>query len=736
MIEGKYQYFAFISYQRRDEEWADGLRNKLEHYHLPSNLRKQDSSLPKEIRPIFRDGLELAGGVLAEEIQTALQQSKFLIVVCSPNSAQSPWVNKEVQTFIDLGREAQIIPYIIDGTPFSDTPNTECFPPALRSLRDEKELLGININEMGRDAASVKVVSRMFGLRFDTLWQRYEREKKRKRLHLMVFGTALIMAVLFVAVYIGMKNEELKKSNWLMLENRDRFMEKEIRSLIDSGDCYTACRLLLYLLPENLSNPDKPYLEKLEFLLRTALSNNNAKIKADWVGLATFSPNGKMIAENGSYGTTIIWDAHSGAKIREMGRYYYGEDNSDRDISVIFSNDSKTVLTVRRNYECSVWNISTGEELAQYPSFFKIPAEVLSQYSDMYRTEDTSYSYPVIDMYSPNHKRFLRNCEGFLYVENIQSDNLKISYSANGYNNMKWSHDYKYVIGSDESNYYIWDYATGATLRKIPGAMDVAYTEESIFALFGNGTNIKVIDCINDTIITELSLPSDCYLDDYEAFFDPLGEKIVVETGLFEVLFYDAKSGELLHRESIPSEGGFHGAISADGRFYAISGALEPCSLYDINSYAVLETFCGGSEDCIAISDSGERFAFSKDSEIRTYVKKKDEWSCIPFRGSVINTNSISFSHNSNWLVSTHEDGIVRVWNCESGTLLNELKGHQGKGVCAIFTRDDRKIVSSDNMGVVKVWSFLPFQELMDKARKRFKNNPLTQEECRQYYLE
>ena len=81
------EYFAFISYQRKDEEWADWLRDKLEHYRLPSSVRKKDASLPKEIRPIFRDALELAGGVLAKEIEAALQQSKFLIVICSPNSA-------------------------------------------------------------------------------------------------------------------------------------------------------------------------------------------------------------------------------------------------------------------------------------------------------------------------------------------------------------------------------------------------------------------------------------------------------------------------------------------------------------------------------------------------------------------------------------------------------------------------------------------------------------------------
>lgn len=53
-MERPKEYFAFISYQRKDEEWADRLRCKLEHYRLPSSVRKQDASLPKEIRPIFR----------------------------------------------------------------------------------------------------------------------------------------------------------------------------------------------------------------------------------------------------------------------------------------------------------------------------------------------------------------------------------------------------------------------------------------------------------------------------------------------------------------------------------------------------------------------------------------------------------------------------------------------------------------------------------------------------------
>ena len=59
------EYFAFISYKREDEKWAKWLQHKLEHYKLPVNVRKENPSLPQNIRPVFKDTSELASGVLA-----------------------------------------------------------------------------------------------------------------------------------------------------------------------------------------------------------------------------------------------------------------------------------------------------------------------------------------------------------------------------------------------------------------------------------------------------------------------------------------------------------------------------------------------------------------------------------------------------------------------------------------------------------------------------------------------
>ena len=189
-MEQKKEYYAFISYKREDEKWAKWLQNKLEHYKFPTNLNGR-TDLPKNIRPTFRDVTDLTPGLLAEEIDKALRSSEWLIVICSPRSAKSPWVCKEAQTFIDLGRADHIIPFVIEGTPFSKDMGSECYPEALLNLTDGQELLAANINEMGRDAAAIKAVARMFNLRFDTLWQRFEREKKKR----------FLISILTVAVF-------------------------------------------------------------------------------------------------------------------------------------------------------------------------------------------------------------------------------------------------------------------------------------------------------------------------------------------------------------------------------------------------------------------------------------------------------------------------------------------------------------------------------------------------------
>lgn len=118
--ETSYKYYAFISYNGNDEHWAKWLHKKLEYYKIPSALRKQHIGLPKHVRPVFWYKQDLSGTKLTSSLHKELEASKYLIVICSPHSAQSAWVNDEVQDFINQGKEERIIPFIVEGIAYYD----------------------------------------------------------------------------------------------------------------------------------------------------------------------------------------------------------------------------------------------------------------------------------------------------------------------------------------------------------------------------------------------------------------------------------------------------------------------------------------------------------------------------------------------------------------------------------------------------------------------------------------
>lgn len=192
-MEQQFQYYAFISYKREDERWAKWLQEKLENYKLPSIIRREIPRLPKRIRPVFRDKTDLGAGLLTQSLRKELELSRYLIVVSSPQSARSEWVGKEIGSFIEMGRADHIIPFIVAGTPDSPQPGEECFHPMLK--RKAPELLGINVQEIGKEQAFIKVVAKLLDLRFDTLWNRHRRQQKRQRA-VRICAAVLLLACL------------------------------------------------------------------------------------------------------------------------------------------------------------------------------------------------------------------------------------------------------------------------------------------------------------------------------------------------------------------------------------------------------------------------------------------------------------------------------------------------------------------------------------------------------------
>ncbi len=189
-MEQKYQYYAFISYHHSDEKWAKWLQKKLENYRLPSVIRKAQPHLPKNIRPVFRDKTDLGAGKLEQNLKSELFNSKYLIVICSPESAKSSWVGKEIKAFVEQGRTEQIIPIIVRGKHNNIEQNSECFHPVLKEMGDE--ILGVSVPELGRQKAFVKVAARILDLKYNMLWDRHRRRLKKQLAVLAMAGFTVL----------------------------------------------------------------------------------------------------------------------------------------------------------------------------------------------------------------------------------------------------------------------------------------------------------------------------------------------------------------------------------------------------------------------------------------------------------------------------------------------------------------------------------------------------------------
>jgi hypothetical protein len=210
---GAVKYRAFISYSQRDKRVARALQRALESYRVPPGVQPAGLAPDRRIGRIFRDDDELAAsGTLSGALEGALRASENLIVVCSPHSAASHWVNEEIDLFRSLHGPERIYAIVIDGEPDSIDPERQCFPKALRGgddLGDAGEPLAPDLRKDGQFRAVTKLVAGMLEVNFDDLWRRGQRAARRQaqRRFLIQAGVLVVIAGLIGALYVADTNQ-------------------------------------------------------------------------------------------------------------------------------------------------------------------------------------------------------------------------------------------------------------------------------------------------------------------------------------------------------------------------------------------------------------------------------------------------------------------------------------------------------------------------------------------------
>ncbi|MCQ2494841.1 MAG: toll/interleukin-1 receptor domain-containing protein, partial [Lachnospiraceae bacterium] len=221
------KYDAFISYRHAelDMEIAKKVHAGLESFKVPPSVQKRATK--KRIRRVFRDQEELPiGSDLGENIATALYNSDFLVVICSPRTMGSEWVMKEIDTFISMHGREHILAVLIEGEP------EQSFPPQLRidDMGRAVEPLAADVRGANRRERNEKLKSELIrlaapilGCNYDDLRQRHRERKLRKTMGIVAAVTGgIALAAAAFGVYSTIVANQMKN----LADEKSKLAEK------------------------------------------------------------------------------------------------------------------------------------------------------------------------------------------------------------------------------------------------------------------------------------------------------------------------------------------------------------------------------------------------------------------------------------------------------------------------------------------------------------------------------
>ncbi len=389
------KYDAFISYRHceLDQFVATTLHKELEAFRLPKAIQKQLRSkgiTKKKIERVFRDRDELPiTNNLADPITNALQNSDFLLVICSPRLKESLWCRKEIETFIKMHGREHIFAVLIEGEPADSFPEELLYEEKItvdengneRIMRVPIEPLAADVRGKNKKEIRKKIkeevlrlAAPMFDCSYDDLKQRH-RERAIRRIIAIAGGISAVFAVFGIvssvlAYRINEQSIQIKEQSVQIQEQADQInvqyqealrtnakqMAEDAFDLIERGDIDAAKETAYQAL-----SGEMPYTAEAEYALSSALQvyRNGSQIapkrllKLDsQVDFCKTSPDRTKLMVVDIFGNIKVYNPITGEELYSVNSNdaYISEDAVGflDDATIFYTNDNGLILY---NYE-------------------------------------------------------------------------------------------------------------------------------------------------------------------------------------------------------------------------------------------------------------------------------------------------------------------------------------------------------------------------------------------------
>ncbi|MBO5530406.1 MAG: toll/interleukin-1 receptor domain-containing protein [Bacilli bacterium] len=460
MKKKEYKYDAFISYRHCDLDKfvAENLHRLLESYELPKEIKEKLKIEGRTIRRVFRDQEELPlSSNLEDPILDALNDSKYLIVICSPRLKDSLWCKKEIETFKKLRGRRNIFCVLVEGEPKDSFPkavlydddNKTLVEPLAADVRGEtkKEVLKKLKNE------KLRLIAPMHHLDYDDLKQRHKMQEQRR---MVITSSIVAVSCLLFALYTSIMLIKINNQQKLLkMHQAISLSEKSTRSL-KKDSRYNAVKYAYQALTK-FNGVKMPYTEDAEYALSESLGVYNSglsykaisEIKTKGViDHIKSSDDDKYLAIYDESEELTLWDSNKLKKLYTykdisgfafdnnyfafMGNDYFAYINNKGNIVINNIKNGKKVKEIKKgdysytsirgtnnllsyidNKSVSIYNIKEDKALGTY----KVDDSMMKE---MYYSDDNKYLIA-----SSTNKTFDINKEEYIKVHILDINSLE-----------------------------------------------------------------------------------------------------------------------------------------------------------------------------------------------------------------------------------------------------------------------------------------------------------------------
>jgi WD40 repeat protein len=695
-------YKAFLSYSHAaDGALAPRLQSSLHQFAKPWHQLRA-------IR-IFRDRTSLSASPgLWSSIERALRSSEFFLLMASPAAAQSPWVRRELETFLSLSSSQKVLVVLTDGNLAWDSAAGDfdwaltTAMPRLQKPVFESEPLWVDLRSLRRaDDVSLRnpefrdgvarLSSEMRGIPTDKLIGEDVRQHQRtlRVVRSARVAFALLIVALFAAGYYSFrKQSEALSSQSQALTSAAEALAAAARTRaemivswaasLEIKDPLSSALVLSHLDPRQ--PPDRAVA------LARALANE--------LPLALLDGIDPIVSQDGDRLLTFGNDGHARLTRVDNLRYTTLLARGRTVVDGALNATGKRAALAYDDGVVTVWSNEGHPKIVSERPGYSPKYSVMKRGSSVALSDDGS-----LVAFIAGNAAFLARSDGrgkLIALRGHTDAVLSVTLSA----------DARLVATTSlDRSTRVWRTGDGAALathrivRSYPMAAEFSRDGKRLLTNVDNGS-LHLWNTLTKGAALELDPLNHT---PYHAKLSPSGNEVIGPTKEGPILLWK------LSRPRRPQMFRGHAdwvnvaLMTADGLVVSASDD-ETARTWGSGSGGEM-IFKTGKVSAMAVSTKhGRMFISGLDGTTKVWSLRggAGEEKILSVPGTKL--QSVSFSHDGRRLVTGATDHTIRLWDVASGAPHRVLTGHRGGVSSAVFSANDQEILSMSEDGSARIW--------------------------------